>query len=217
MFILYFQTSEQFKPTFDSSRFRLHGRTLLTSYNLSRKHVSSSFHSPRKLQRDSNGKYVYTSYGLISPAIVLCGQGNTLCDSLKIGYQEQLCFLDSNANGFLNIADSKQKWDRLWCRIDGFSMHFWNYPQDVNDTVNDGNFYFLFSAELTLCFSIFIIFAYLTNISITFLCSNLQSLLWILTSATIERSPCLLIEKSVRDHEHSKLMFCMLLSPRNTT
>ncbi|XP_055311576.1 uncharacterized protein LOC129574129 isoform X2 [Sitodiplosis mosellana] len=128
------KSSEPFIPKCDSSRFRLQGKTLLTSTNLSRKHVSSSYHSPRKLQRNSNGKYVYTSYGLISPAIVLCGQGNTLCDSLKIGYQEQLYFLDSKANGFLNIADSKQKWDRLWCRIDGFSMNFWNYPQDVNDT-----------------------------------------------------------------------------------
>lgn len=131
-----FQSSEPFIPKCDSSRFRLQGKTLLTSTNLSRKHVSSSYHSPRKLQRDSNGKYVYTSYGLISPDIVLCGQGNTLCDSLKIGYQEQLYFVDSKANGFLNIADSKQKWDRLWCRIDGFSMNFWNYPQDVNDTVS---------------------------------------------------------------------------------
>lgn len=130
------KSSEPFIPKIDSSRFRLHGKTLLTSSNLSRKHVSSSYHSPRKLQRDANGKYVYTSYGLISPAIILCGQGNTLCDSLKIGYREQLNFHDSNANGFLNIADAKQKWDRLWCRIDGFSMHFWNYPQDVNDTVS---------------------------------------------------------------------------------
>lgn len=64
---------------------------------------------------------------------------NTLCDSLKIGYQEQLFFADSKANGFLNIADAKQKWDRLWCRIDGFSMNFWNYPQDANDTVRVKN------------------------------------------------------------------------------
>lgn len=133
----YLQSSEPILSQCDSSRFRLQGKTLLTSSNLSRKHVSSSYHSPRKLQRTSSGKYVYTSYGLISPNIVLCGQVNTLCDSLKIGYQEQLYFVDSKANGFLNIADSKQKWDRLWCRIDGFSMHFWNYPQDVNDTVSD--------------------------------------------------------------------------------
>lgn len=97
--------------------------------------MSSSYHSPRKLQCTSDGKYVYTSYGLISPDIILCGQVNTLSDSLKIGYQEQLYFQDSKANGFLNLADAKQKWDRLWCRIDGFSMQFWNYPQDVNDTV----------------------------------------------------------------------------------
>lgn len=111
----------------------------MTSSNLSRKHVSSSYHSPRKLQRTPAGKYVYTSYGLISPTIYLCGQVNTLCDSLKIGYQEQLFFADSKANGFLNIADAKQKWDRLWCRIDGFSMNFWNYPQDANDTVRVKN------------------------------------------------------------------------------
>lgn len=136
------QSSEPFIPKCDSSRFRLQGKTLLTSTNLSRKHVSSSYHSPRKL-RNSNGKYVYTSYGLISPAIVLCGQSNTLCDSIKIGYQEQLYFPPSKANGFLNIADSKQKWDRLWCRIDGFSMSFWNYPQDMNDTVS----YFAFKSS----------------------------------------------------------------------
>lgn len=86
--------------------------------------------------KSTDGDYIYTSHGLISSSVVLCGQVNTLCDSLKIGYQEQLQFCDSRANGFLNIADSKQKWDRLWCRIDGFSMHFWKYPQDENDTVS---------------------------------------------------------------------------------
>lgn len=120
----------------DSSRFRLQGKTLLTSSNLMRRHTSSSYHSPRKLKRISWNKYELASDGLISSGIILSGQ-KTLCDSLKIGYQEKIYLTDSKANGFLNLADSKQKWDRLWCRIDGFSMHFWRYPQDENNTVSN--------------------------------------------------------------------------------
>lgn len=115
------------------SRFRLQGKTQLSSVNLSRKMTSSSYHSPHKIERLSNGQYTYSSHGLISPTLVHCGQGNTIGDSLRIGYQEQLLFPASSANGFLNISDGNQKWDRLWCRIDGFEMHFWKYPQDRND------------------------------------------------------------------------------------
>lgn len=124
-----------------SSRFRLQGKTLLTSSNLSRRRSSPSAHqSPRKLVKSANGNNVYTSHGLMSSSIVLCGHANKLCDSLKIGYQEQLQFSNSKANGFLNIADSQQKWDRLWCRIDGFSMKFWKGPQDtVRNIIIDGN------------------------------------------------------------------------------
>lgn len=139
-FLLLQDAEPKYEP---ASRFRLHGKAELTSFDLSRKQSVSSYHSPSNLQQTANGNYVYASCGLISPTIVLCGQGNTLCDSLKIGYQEKIYFDESKANGFLNIADSNQKWDRLWCRIDGFSMDFWKYPQDRNDTVIFLAFYFL--------------------------------------------------------------------------
>lgn len=69
---------------------------------------------------------------------------------MKIGYQEQLQFSDSKANGFLNIADSQQKWDRLWCRIDGFSMKFWKRPQDTVSQLMETHG-ILFVCVITIC------------------------------------------------------------------
>lgn len=192
----------------DSSRFRLQGKTLLTSSNLSRRHTTLSYHSPRKLKRISPNEYELASDGLISSAIILCGQ-KTLCDSIKIGYQEKIYLTDSKANGFLNLADSKQKWDRLWCRIDGFSMHFWKYPQDENNTVS--NVLYLF---ILLFFSFdFILIAVSFYHFVLF--SNRQFLHSILTSVIIERSHCLLIVKFVQELEHLKLMLYTLSIRRN--
>lgn len=130
----------------------------MTSSNLSRRRLPSfTYQSPRKLVKSANGDYVYTSHGLISSSIVLCGQSNKLFDSLKIGYQEQLQFTNSKVNGFLYIADSQQKWERLWCRIDGFSMKFWKCPQDtvriklmkkfIDNVCNNKQFIFAFLQE----------------------------------------------------------------------
>lgn len=180
---------------------------MLTSSNLLRSHTSSSYHLPRKLKRVSATKYELASDGLVSSAIILCGQ-KTLCDSIKIGYQEKIYLTDSKANGFLNLADTKQKWDRLWCRIDGFAMHFWKYPQDENDTVSND---FLFD------FIQFLISCSLSSLCRSILFSNPQFLHSILISAIFARSHCLLIVKFVQDQEHLRLMWCMLWTQRSET
>lgn len=120
------------------SRFRFQGRTIMISKCLSNKGFDriTQHNTPRNLRKTSTGDYIYTMYDIKSQDMTLYGDINNLNRAITLGFQNEITFDSSNVNGFLNIAHTKWKWDRLWGRLDGFFMHFWTYPQDASYLVS---------------------------------------------------------------------------------
>lgn len=119
-----------------SSRFRFHGRTILRSADLTiNKH--KQYPAQRNLRKESNDSFVFAMYDIIDGELDLYGGDlNNLKREALIGFQIEIEFPSgADCSGFLNVAQKKWKWDRLWCRIDGFKMNFWPYPQEYSGVV----------------------------------------------------------------------------------
>lgn len=119
-----------------ASRFRFHGRTTLTSRDLSQ-NKTKQFPAQRNLRKsEQNDSMVFTMYDIVKREMQLHGHMNNLNGDTLIGFQNEITFGCIAHSGFVDIAQNKWKWDRLWCRIDGFRMNFWAYPQDAANSVN---------------------------------------------------------------------------------
>lgn len=119
-----------------ASRFRFHGRTTLASHDLSQ-NKPKQFPAQRNLRRsEQNDSLVFTMYDIVKMEMQLHGHMNNLTGDTLIGFQNEITFGRIAHSGFVDIAQNKWKWDRLWCRIDGFRMNFWAYPQDAANSVN---------------------------------------------------------------------------------
>lgn len=119
-----------------ASRFRFHGRTTLTSHDLSQ-NKRKQFAAQRNLRKnEQNDSMVFTMYDIVKMDLQLHGDMNNLSGDMLIGFQNEITFDSIEHSGFVDIAQKKWKWDRLWCRIDGFRMNFWAYPQDAANSVN---------------------------------------------------------------------------------
>lgn len=119
-----------------ASRFRFHGRTTLTSRDLSQ-NKRKQFSAQRNLRKNQqNNSMVFTMYDIVKMDMQLHGVMNNLNGDTLIGFQNEIAFDGIEHCGFVDIAQKKWKWDRLWCRIDGFRINFWAYPQDATNSVN---------------------------------------------------------------------------------
>lgn len=119
-----------------ASRFRFHGRTVLTSRDLSQ-NKRKQFAAQRNLRKsEKNDDMVFTMYDIVKMDMRLHGDMNNLSGEALIGFQSEITFGTVEHSGFVDMAQKKWKWDRLWCRIDGFRMNFWAYPQDATNSVN---------------------------------------------------------------------------------
>lgn len=119
-----------------SSRFRFHGRTILRAEDLAQNR-DKQFPAQRKLRRDENGQFVLTMFDIVDGQLDLYGgELNNLKRNCLVGFQIEIGFrAPDECKGFLDVAQKKWKWDRLWCRIDGFKMNFWHYPQEIQGSV----------------------------------------------------------------------------------
>lgn len=126
-----------------ASRFRFHGRTTLTSCDLSQ-NKRKQFPAQRNLRKnEQNGSMVFTMYDIVKMDMQLHGDMNNLNGDALIGFQNEIAFGAIEHCGFVDIAQKKWKWDRLWCRIDGFRINFWAYPQDATNSVNIILYFFI--------------------------------------------------------------------------
>lgn len=121
-----------------SSRFRFHGRTVVRSVDLAiNKH--KQYPAQRNLRKEANGNFLFTMYDIIDGELDLYGGDlNNLRREALVGFQVEIEFpTGDDCCGFLNVAQKKWKWDRLWCRADGFKLNFWPYPQEFSGVVSE--------------------------------------------------------------------------------
>lgn len=115
-----------------SSRFRFHGRTILRTVDLV-VNKQSQYPAQRNMQKDASGGFIFTMYDIIDGELDLHGGDlNNLRREALVGFQLKIALPPGeDCSGFLNVAQTKWKWDRLWCRVDGFKLNFWPYPTDI--------------------------------------------------------------------------------------
>ncbi|XP_055533101.1 uncharacterized protein LOC129723133 [Wyeomyia smithii] len=77
---------------------------------------------------------------------------SNLLGSIGMSVKSEVLFINSDIDGFINVGQSRTgsiDWCRKWCKLNGFVLEFWNYPQecqeklptlqiDLTKCINDG-------------------------------------------------------------------------------
>ncbi|XP_053682903.1 uncharacterized protein LOC128733377 [Sabethes cyaneus] len=77
---------------------------------------------------------------------------SNLLGSIGMSVKSEVLFVNSDIDGFINVGQSRTgtvDWSRKWCKLNGFVLEFWNYPQecqeklptlqiDLTKCINDG-------------------------------------------------------------------------------
>lgn len=65
---------------------------------------------------------------------------SNLLGSLGMSIKSEIVFVDSDMSGFLTVGENgrngRTDWSRRWCRVNGFVLEFWNYPQECQEKVS---------------------------------------------------------------------------------
>ncbi|XP_039449775.1 uncharacterized protein LOC120428758 isoform X2 [Culex pipiens pallens] len=137
------------------SRFKSQGFITLTSFSLlpSKGHPSPSDqlaeqfrHSPyysasnnfqQMVRRRDDQNLVYLVEDFKYLPLDSMAYSSNLLGSLGMSIKSEIVFVDSDMSGFLTVGENgrngRTDWNRRWCRVNGFVMEFWNYPQECQE------------------------------------------------------------------------------------
>ncbi|XP_058465800.1 uncharacterized protein LOC131439144 [Malaya genurostris] len=61
---------------------------------------------------------------------------SNLLGSIGMSVKSEVLFVNSDISGFLTVGQSRTgsiDWSRKWCKLNGFVLEFWNYPQECQE------------------------------------------------------------------------------------
>ncbi|XP_062542415.1 uncharacterized protein LOC134210379 [Armigeres subalbatus] len=61
---------------------------------------------------------------------------SNLLGGIGMSIKSEVHFLNSDISGFLTVGDIRKgsiDWSRKWCKVNGFVLEFWNYPQECQE------------------------------------------------------------------------------------
>lgn len=59
-----------------------------------------------------------------------------LLGSISMSIKSEVIFINSDISGFLTVGETRNgsiDWNRRWCKVNGFVLEFWNYPQECQE------------------------------------------------------------------------------------
>lgn len=64
---------------------------------------------------------------------------SNLLGGIGMSLKSEVLFVNSDVSGFLTVGDIRGgsiDWSRKWCKVNGFVLEFWNYPQECQEKVS---------------------------------------------------------------------------------
>ncbi|XP_021695189.1 anillin-like [Aedes aegypti] len=61
---------------------------------------------------------------------------SNLLGGIGMSFKSEVLFMNSDISGFLTVGDIRNEridWSRKWCKVNGFVLEFWNYPQECQE------------------------------------------------------------------------------------
>ncbi|XP_065086429.1 uncharacterized protein LOC135708328 [Ochlerotatus camptorhynchus] len=61
---------------------------------------------------------------------------SNLLGGIGMSIKSEVLFVNSDVSGFLTVGDIRGgsiDWSRKWCKVNGFALEFWNYPQECQE------------------------------------------------------------------------------------
>nr|XP_029732525.1 anillin [Aedes albopictus] len=61
---------------------------------------------------------------------------SNLLGGIGMSFKSEVLFANSDISGFLTVGDIRNEridWGRKWCKVNGFVLEFWNYPQECQE------------------------------------------------------------------------------------
>ncbi|XP_055608721.1 uncharacterized protein LOC129756000 isoform X2 [Uranotaenia lowii] len=135
------------------SRFKSQGFVTLTSANLlpsnggSRScsriddsdqipYYSASGNFQQIVRRRDANSHVYLVEDFKSIILDSMVYSSNLVGNIGMSIKSEVTFVDGDISGFLTVAEGRNgftNWSRKWCKVNGFLLEFWNYPQECQE------------------------------------------------------------------------------------
>ncbi|XP_052873714.1 uncharacterized protein LOC128279034 [Anopheles cruzii] len=95
--------------------------------------VSSNF---QKMIRRQGNQNVFLVEDFKYLALDSMAYTSNMSGTIGMSVSSEVRFEGSDVHGFLDVGekvDDRINWNRRWCKINGFTLEFWNYPQESNE------------------------------------------------------------------------------------
>ena len=81
---------------------------------------------------------------------------SNMVGTIGMSVRSEVRFDGSDIAGFLDVgekvegSDESITWNRRWCKMNGFMLEFWNYPQECQEKVSSSCLRILLSSRCRL-------------------------------------------------------------------